>query len=106
MRDQAFRAATNTVCLAEVSNGDDAEEAESVRWRTARYCTVCNANLSDFRPKCTRNHFVPELGVRKSICFNPESEGEDASVRMEIALTAAFLAARIRRIAAADPVDA
>jgi hypothetical protein len=25
MRDQAFRAATNTVCLAEVSNGDDAE---------------------------------------------------------------------------------
>jgi hypothetical protein len=46
------------------------------------------------------------LGVRKSICFNPESEGEDASVRMEIALTAAFLAARIRRIAAADPVDA
>jgi hypothetical protein len=82
------------------------KEAESVRWRTARYCTVCNANLSDFRPKCTRNHFVPDLGVRKSVCFNPESEGEDASVRMEIALTAAFLAARIRRIAAADPVDA
>jgi hypothetical protein len=62
------------------------KEAESVRWRTARYCTVCNANLSDFRPKCTRNHFVPELGVRKSICFNPESEGEDASVRMEICI--------------------